>query len=432
MAIDRQSILDIWARLGEEGKAPGELIYAAEVLPLYTVAIDPWIERLVKVYLQGLSQRSAHFKLVIAPYGGGKTHFLMALGSRALKEGFAVSYIACAEGVSFENPMDVYRVFMKNLQLPGEEKPGTRSLLRAVINYKYDQIRIRGVPDPEAALGMWLKALSQEDYPELALGRVMSEALRAQLFPDPTVAGEPALRWLRGEIDTLTKEERESLRLARVAKKDQNELGRNLLLSIIRFLKEEAGAKGVVLLFDEVETLFSAKGKALQRLLAAIRVMLDQPASVKEGVPLLGLFAAVPDIIDLLSKYPAVEQRLAVGGASFEEGNDFSPQIHLDKVASQEKLLQDLGFKLLELGELSRAHRFDRNIQKQNIETLAKVASQSSLEIDARRLFVKACVNILDLQYHQGERRFLEEELRDRYRGFFENLKQKDEQELEP
>jgi hypothetical protein len=232
-------------------------------------------------------------------------------------------------------------------------------------------------------------------------------------------------------MDTLTKEERESLKLAKVAKKDQKELGRNLLLSIIPFLRE-AGAKGLVMLFDEVETLFSAKGKPLQRVLAAMRVILDQPSGVKGGVPLLGLFAAVPDIIDLLSKYPAVEQRLAVGGAPFEEGNDFAPQVHLEKVASQQKLLEALGAKLLDLGEVSRACRFDRDLQRQNIDNLAKVASQASLEIDARRLFVKACVNILDLQVHQGERRFSEDELRNRYLGFFDNLRQREEQEPEP
>ncbi|MEM3402836.1 MAG: DUF2791 family P-loop domain-containing protein, partial [Candidatus Hadarchaeales archaeon] len=160
MNVDPHLALELWARLGEEGKAPSELTYAAEVLPLYTVAINSWIERLVKVYLQDLAQSSAHFKLVIAPYGGGKTHFLMALGSRALEEGFAVSYIACAEGVSLENPMDVYRAFMKNLQLPGVEKPGTRSLLQSVINHKHKQMKILEVPDHEAALEMWLYELS--------------------------------------------------------------------------------------------------------------------------------------------------------------------------------------------------------------------------------------------------------------------------------
>lgn len=431
MDIDSHLAQDIWARLGEEGKAPTELTYAAEVLPLYSVAIDAWIERLAKTYLQDLAQKSARFKLVIAPYGGGKTHFLMALGSRALSEGFAVSYIACAEGVSLENPMDVYRAFMKNLQLPGEEKPGTRSLLQAIITHKHKQMKIFEVPDPEAALGAWLHELSQEDYPELAFGRVMEEALKAQIAPDRAIAGEAALRWLRGEIDTLTKDERESLKLAKPTKRDQKELGRNLLLSIIPFLRE-ADTKGVVILFDEVETLFSARGKALQRVLAAMRVMLDQPSGVKGGVPLFGLFAAVPDITDQLSRYPAVEQRLAVVGAPFEEGNDLAPQVHLDKVASQHKLLEALGVKLLDLGEIARTYRFDQDVQRKNINKLAKVASQASLEIDARRLFVKTCVSILDLQIHQGEREFSEDELRDRYRGFFENLRQQEEEEPEP
>jgi len=431
MDINSQRALDIWARLGEEGKAPSELTYAAEVLPLYTVAIDPWIERLVQTYLQGLAQRHAHFKLVIAPYGGGKTHFLMALGSRALAEGFAVSYIACSKGVSFANPLDVYKAFMKNIQLPGEEKPGTKSLLQSIVKYKHQQIENLNVPDPEAAFHMWIQEVDQEEYPELAFGRVMAEALRGQIAQEQAEWGEAALRWLRGEIDTLTKEEREGLRLSRVSKREQGELGRNLLLSVIPFLKE-AGVKGAVILFDEVEDLFSAKGKALQRVLAAMRVMLDQPGNIREGIPLFGLFAAVPDIIEFLGRHPAVQQRLAVGGVPFEEGNDFAPQIHLEKVASQRTILESLGNKLMELGEIARSYKFNHELQEQNIQALAKVASQISLEIDARRLFVKTCVNILDIQVHQGEREYPEDELRGRYRGYFDQLRRLEEQEFEP
>ena len=114
----------LWASLASEGKAPTELQFAGQMLPTYSVAIEPWVDRLARAYLQGLCRKHAHFKLVIAPYGGGKTHFLMALGSRALVEQFAVSYVACTRGVNFESPLEVYKAFVRSLQMPDDDRPG--------------------------------------------------------------------------------------------------------------------------------------------------------------------------------------------------------------------------------------------------------------------------------------------------------------------
>ena len=89
----------LWATLGAEAKSPTELSRASQVLPSYSVGIDPWIDRLAGRYLKNLCREAAHFKLILAPYGGGKTHFLLSLGVRALSEKFAVSYVPCSEGV---------------------------------------------------------------------------------------------------------------------------------------------------------------------------------------------------------------------------------------------------------------------------------------------------------------------------------------------
>lgn len=174
---------------------------------------------------------------------------------------------------------------MKSLQLPDEERPGTARLLRRVIAHKMDQILEAGAPDPEEAFEVWLKSVARDDHPESAFGRVMAEALLGENDPARAVAGDAALRWLRGELDTLTKDEMAALRLAKVPNKGRNELGRNLLLSMFRFVRE-AGVNGAVVLFDEVETMFTARGKALQRVLSAMRVMLDIPGTVPGGVPM--------------------------------------------------------------------------------------------------------------------------------------------------
>ena len=413
----------LWAMLGAEGKAPTELTQASLVLPSYSVGIEPWIDRLARLYFRDLCRHAAHFKLVLAPYGGGKTHFLLDLGIRARdQENFAVAYVPCGEGVSLDNPLDVYREFVKHLQLPGQDQPGLRVLLDATTRAKRDDIRQRGVPDVDAAFRLWVSDIRKRDYPENAFGRVMAAALQATGDGVDSSVGDAALRWLQGDIDTLGRSEMQELHLARVPAASRRQFGRNLLLSLVKFLPE-SGVHGLLLLMDEVETLFQVrKGAAALRILGAMRVILDAPTGVSGGVPLFGVFSATPDVLEEFRKYPALEQRLAVRGASFDQGNDFASQVPLDKVQSQETLLANIGEKLIEVGAIAIGQPFDRELQRVNARRLARVASERNLDVDARRLFVKTWVNLLDIQSSEGEREIVDDELMARYSGSFESV----------
>ena len=412
----------LWAMLGAEGKAPTELTHASHVLPSYSVGIEPWIDRLALLYLQNLCRNAAHYKLVLAPYGGGKTHFLLNLGIRARdRENFAVAYVPCGEGVSLDNPLDVYREFAKHLQLPGQDQPGLRVLLDTIVRTKRSDIQERGVPDVDAAFRLWISTIRRKDYPENAFGRVVVAALEAADGGDSPV-GDAAHRWLQGDIDTLGRSELQELHLARVPAASRKQFGLNLLFSLVKFLPE-AGVHGLLLLMDEVETLFQVrKGAAALRMLGAMRAILDSPTGVSGGVPLFGVFSATPEVLEEFRRYPALEQRLAVQGASFDQGSDFAPQLSLDKVQGQETLLAEVGEKLIEVGATALGRPFEGRLQRANARRLARVASERNLNVDARRLFVKTWVNLLDLQSSEGEREFEDDELMARYSGSFDSV----------
>lgn len=415
----------LWARLASEGKAPTELNSASLVLPSYTAGIRPWIDRLSARYLQGdrgLCKHGSHFKLVLAPYGGGKTHFLLALGLRAREEGYAVSFISCSRDLSLDKPLDVYREVVKRLQLPGDERSGMRAVLDATFTSKRREIRERA-PDVDAAMTRWITTIRRDDYPAEAFGRVMAEALKGQY--DESDLGEAATRWLQGDPDTLSRSEMLDLRLAKVPSDLHKRFGLDLLLSMVRFLPE-TGVHGLVLLMDEVETMFNTKGKALLRVLAAMRVLVDMP----DSLPLLGVFSATPDMLEEFPKYPAIEQRLGVAGVGFEQGGDLSPQLWLDRVQSQEKLLTEIGQKLITVGETARDYSFDHELQCGNAARLARVASARNLDVDARRIFVKTWVSLLDIQVG-GEREFGHDELAGRYQGSFDSVHESDESDSE-
>jgi len=422
--------LELWARLGSEGKAPTDISKADDAVNLYSVGIEPWIDRLSRTYLEKLCKNNAHFKLVIAPYGGGKTHFLVSLGARGLREHYAVSYIGCTDNIRFDNSLEIYRAFVNSIAIPGFQDPGLGTLLSDGVIAHVTNLISEKAPDPEAARNMWLNTLFRKEYPEPTFGRVAATALREIIDPESARTGDAAYRWLRGEIDTLTKDERSYLRVSNIPAKERNEFGRRMLLSMTKFVKE-AGLNGVVVLFDEVETLFSAKGKALLRVLSAMRVLIDLPMGVAGGVPMFAAFSAVPDVLEQFPKYPALQQRLAVVGASFAEGNDLAAQLELGALGSQKDLLNSIGQKLLQLGERARDFTFNKELQYGNIKRLAKVADEWDLDVNARRLFVKACVNILEHQVMSGEREYPESELRDRYRGSFDQIKNTEPEDFE-
>lgn len=421
----------LWAQLGDQGKAPTQISKANEALNIYSVGIQPWIDRLSKTYLARLCKSNSHFKLVLAPYGGGKTHFLVSLGGRALDENYAVSYVACSENIRFDNCFEIYRSFLANLTLPGLVGTGLSTLIQDwIIPHKFQAISEKA-PDPEKAIQMWLNTLYRRDFPEPSFARVSATAIRELMDTESAPTGDSAFRWLRGEIDTLSKDEQSLIKVSSIPMKERNEFGRRMLLSMCMFLKD-FDLNGVVILFDEVETLFNAKGKALLRVLSAMRVLMDLPIGISGGVPLFAVFSAVPDVLEQFPKYPALQQRMAVVGASFGEGNNFAPQLDLSELGSQTEFLNSLGLKLLHLGETANDYNYNKQLQSKNISRLASIAENTDLDVNSRRLFVKACVNILDQQIALGEREYSESELRERYRGSFELIKSSEEEEMEP
>ena len=424
--MNQGDAMELWATLGEEGKAPTEITYASQVLPNYTVGFGPWIDRIAARYLHTLCRRAAHFKLALAPYGGGKTHFLVALGVRALLENFAVSYVPCGDGISPDRPLSVYRVLVRKLRLPGDNDTGLQPFLAATVRSKREQITRHGAPDVDAALRMSIFTISRTSYPENAFGRVMAAALRA-IDDGGSEIGDAAIRWLQGDIGTLTPQEMQDLRLERVNKRDENRFGWELMLSLIKFLPQ-AGVHGLVLLMDEVESLLQGRRIAAeQRILAAMRVLLDRPQGVPGGVPLLGVFSATEGVLEGINPYPALVQRLAVSGATFGEGNDFAPQLALDRVLDQLQMLTEIGERLLEVGRVATGYVFNQELQLRNARSLAQVAFERDLDVDARRLFVKTWVGILEVQATEGdEKEFSHDELEARYQGTFDSLEQAD------
>jgi hypothetical protein len=76
--------------------------------------------------------------------------------------------------------------------------------------------------------------------------------------------------------------------------------------------------------------------------------------------------------------------------------------------------------------------KLTHGVQLENSRRLARVASQMSLDINARRLYVKTWASLLLLQSSTGEQTFGEDELRRRYLGGFQGIEADERAAFEP
>jgi hypothetical protein len=417
--IPAEHLRDAWVSLAAYGTPPAPEV-AAEVLPVWSVGLDGWLERLAKTFLRDYCRRNTHWKLAIAPYGGGKTHFLLAVAGLADKEGWAVSYIQCKGNVTLSDWFSLYESIACSIQLPGSDKRGIRPLAKAVLE-RMETLAAKA-PDPVAALDFQIDSFEEDDWPNAAFARVMAALLRH--FREPTARpeiGKAALHWLQGQPETLTNAERQALHLAPINSAQRAEHGRTLLASLAKFIPK-AGAHGLVLLLDEMDVVFNARGRAMDRILNAIRIMLDAPDGRVDRTPVFGIFAAPPDVLTKLRDYPALSQRLRVQPPFFHDDNDHAAQIDLSKIGAEKPLLREIAHNLRRIGQQAHGWTFDDTTQIQNAQRLASVTATRHLEVDARRLFVKTWCGLLEAQSKHGERAYSEDELNDLLSGVHSDI----------
>lgn len=420
--IQLDDLRDSWRTLAAHGTPPASAI-AGRVLPAWSVGLGGWLDRIANAQLRDFCRRNSHFKLAVAPYGGGKTHFLLALGARAAAENWAVCYLQCKAHVTVGDWFGLYEQIAKAVQLPGVERTGIRPVVQAALDLMRG--RAAKAPMPDSALDEMIAAVRDDNWPHSSFGRVMVAALNHLRDPDANPEmGEAAMDWLHGNIAKETLHALRKLNLQSLRSADRARHGQELFYSVARFLPK-AGVHGLALLLDEMEVTFNTRGKALEKVLVSMRTMLDAPDNRMERIPLFGVFAAVPDIWSevIAKRYEALKQRFQVFD-TFHRGNDDAAQIDLGELGKQRDILLAIGQKLLELGIRVHGWTFDTTRQGRNLERLARITAEQLLEVNARRLFVKAWCSLLSEQGRNGEQDYTEEFLTARIRGVNDEFRQ--------
>ena len=379
-------------RLGETGQPPERGALAVNV------GTDEFLRVLRDEYLVPMKEfgRNSSFKLVQAPFGGGKTQFLHCLREVAWCEGFATALVGVSpQECPFDDPRKIYEAVIRAIESPpgspdDEPATGLDVLLR-------DVARDRAQRYGKEPFREWLRD-------EFAHARVESRAfLRAvRLFMESVLDDEPEreelLRaYLFGEIATS----RELLEL-QIRERMGDDNAFRFLRSLVQTLRA-LETTGVVLLFDELDRVLSLTVRRRKAIGDNLRQMIDHCG--QSVLPsLLWVYAVPPEFLQtVVPEYPALQQRLK-GAARFGSSSPLQPIIDLDRLPlGPTELLAGIGERLLELYELGFDCRFDRGIQESNLRALASEYGESFLETGTRREFVKAAVQLLTSQHRDRE-----------------------------
>jgi hypothetical protein len=372
------------------------------------VATEELLEILRVEYLEPMktSGRNSTFKLVQAPFGGGKTQFLHCLRELAWSEGFATALIGLSpKECPFDRPPAIYREVVRRIELPvadydEETNPGLDRVLRQLA---LDQVNQVGAD----VFIKWLGTdFGRTNIESRAFGRAVKafmEAVAIDDFESEELLGDYLLGHKIPSADLAPYRLRESL---------DDESAFRWLRSLVQSLAA-LRLPGVVLMFDEMDRNMSLSAGRRRAIGDNLRQMIDYCGqSLLPGV--VWCYAVPPEFMDtIVPEYPALAQRLK-GAVRFSRTSPMQPVIDLDHLPlGTTELLRALGKRLLDLTELAYDQKFDQDIQIPNIDGLATELGERSFESGTRRTFVKAVIALIEAQRREGESPLSLEEIRE-------------------
>ena len=235
-------------------------------------------EALLRRAVGGAVRRKPAAILVSGQYGAGKTHLLTMLASLAAQEKLATaSAILDGEGVTLADPMTILEPVLRSLCLPGESAP--------------------------SGVGRWLAELRRRGSGWDRRSRIAQAVFQMPVaaFDDPDV-----VETLEDYLTTSLPVSHAKLKLRRLVRQpvqfpamkahriaERAERFCELLRDWAEFC-EAAGARGLVVVIDEVDVEYAAtlwsvgRRRRRQQLLHALNDLLGQP------VPLVIAFGSAP------------------------------------------------------------------------------------------------------------------------------------------
>lgn len=377
-----------WEELASKGHAP------TTGCSLLGVGYEDAFESLVSHYIEGRFSRGlSSEKLVVGPFGSGKTHFLRQLMELAAERGCVTAEVKLNKDLDFTKRLVVYEEIAREITAPEQPDHGIGGLIRAIYARVGSQIPVDA---REEFLEAWIAGIAATDFKSDAFARVAQTAFTSLLREDDAtfLAAE---RWLGGELGTgqLSK----LLPVGSVAPAQQNRWASHMLLSLFQLIKH-AGYTGTVVGLDEAEQGFAVDRRRLDRILSMLKSDVDSIADLAGGSVLV-LYALTPDIRERMDELPPLQQRFAdPGGVGFFQGNYVAPVIDLAFRQDPTEHLRRIARRLVNVFGEQQALPTGESVESatRRAEAMAVEVAATDQSSSSRRVLVKrVCAYLLGI-----------------------------------
>lgn len=295
--------------------------------------------------LQTVSGGGAVFKAVRGEYGSGKTFFSRWLTERAKRAGFATSEVQISETETPLHKLEtVYRRITENLSTSTTQSGALRDVIDGWF-YILDHDVKDGAGQPtgsQETLELLHRRLSDVSKEAPAFAAVLRQYRLAQAAGN-TAEADGLLAWLGGQPHVAA-----SVKRAAGVRGDLDHFGALGFLQGLLTVLRDSDYVGLVIVFDEVETLQRMRSDVREKSLNALRQLMDEI----DGGRFPGLYlllTGTPAFFDGqqgVQRLPPLAQRLQT---------DFTTDARFDNPrATQVRLTGFTPESLLELGSRVR------------------------------------------------------------------------------
>ena len=289
------------------------------------VGRDPEMKEIDRC-LNLVSQGGSTLKLVVGPYGSGKSFLLDHISQTALKRRFIVSKTCLGEGFSFNKPEDLYYRIMHNLYSDSEQVDFDR-----IFEFWIDQLRRMG---SKAASGQLNHVIGQVSRINRAFGTALQHYVKARIDGDKELS-RAISAWIMGERNIPYEVKARFQVVGFVDKTNSFDF-----LIAFTHLIDLLGYNGFAILVDEFDLIMNQRRDYRLKALMNFRRLLDLCGSqtlVKTFFVGASTKRLLLDEEKGVPSYPALAQRLgkAIDPQHACLGDLRQPVLHLGKFSNE-------------------------------------------------------------------------------------------------
>ena len=346
-------------------------------------------------------------KWIRGEYGTGKTFAARYLCAHARQKRFATSEVQVSiNDTPLHHLEAVYRRLIEQLETAADGPNAFQAVVEGWLYQIGDEVmRLRGIGEDDPAFADATEQRLEDKLADLsrrnpAYAQVLRAYHRATHEGDFAIA-QGLLAWLAGQPHT----DRSVLKAAGVKGKVDGQASLTFLSGLMQLLRQ-SGYGGLVVVFDEVETIQRMNSQTREKSLNALRQMMDMLA--KDELP--GLYLVITGTRDFYEGYKGLKglaplyQRVQVNfGEDSRFDNLKAPQVRL--LPFTEDRLLTVGKKVRDLYPAKNAGRLMGKVDDRFLHALvAQVTSGFGGSVAlAPRLFLRELVDVLDrLDQHEA------------------------------